>query len=85
MDSVLRDARVARLLAVLLPSVYKAVHPKFKQARDTFDMARRIMADTIGKHREDNDDDNHKDKEMEDFVDAYLTVKQQQQQIAVEI
>ncbi len=72
---LLKDAKVSSLAAILFPRLFKLIHPRFQQAKDTFEGARKIMVEEIQKHMNSNNkdgDDGEEKEENGDFIDAYL-------------
>ena len=62
-ENVLRDAKVSGLLAVLFPTLFKYLHPRFERGRRTFESCRSLMKEAISRHKGN--------EECEDFIDAY--------------
>ena len=68
-EKVVRNSQVSSLAAILFPTLFKILSPRYARARETFEVARSLMVEAIEKHHANLEE---KDSEMGDFIECYL-------------
>ena len=74
LDDVLMSAEVSSLMALLFPTAFKWLHPRFKRAKAAFEHARSLVRPKIQRRAaaQYNTDQDQADGDELDFIDLYI-------------